>query len=207
MIMKYCAEMLSINKIRPVVLSVFVLFAASCAVDQMQTRQEESRMPVVSLDVDSDTEDDFNRAVSYLKDKEYDKAIPLLESIIKTEKRFAAPYVNLGMAYIHTGNNELAEKNLRSALDIDLGHAVANNELGQLYRKAGRFDDAKKAYENALVVHEAYLPARKNLGILCELYMRDFSCALEHFELYQKYAPDDKTINIWVADLKRRLGQ
>ena len=101
---------------------------------------------------------------------------------------------------------KLAEENLRKALDIDLGHPVANNELGLIYRKAGRFDDARKAYENALVVHPEYLPARKNLGILCEIYLRDLKCALDQYEQYQGYVPDDKTVNIWIADLKRRMG-
>lgn len=195
-----------INKL--LIFSSLALLLASCAIEQTkQEPEEEVKVEVTTLEVDEEVEDDFNRAVSYLKDKEFDKAIEILENIVKTETRLAAPYVNLGMAYMEKGDNKLAEKNLRAAVDIDLGHAVANNQLGQLYRKAGRFDDARKAYQNALAVHDDYLPARKNLGILCELYMRDLNCALDNYELYQKYAPDDKTVNIWITDLRRRLGR
>lgn len=160
-----------------------------------------------AADIDSDIQEDFQRAVAFLKDGKYDSAIEILRSVIEREQRFAAPFVNLGMAYIKQGDKKQAEENLRKALDIDLGHPVANNELGLLYRKEGRFEDARKAYENALVGHPDYLPARKNLGILCEIYLRDLNCALEHFEQYQKYVPDDKAVNIWVVDLQRRLGQ
>lgn len=158
-------------------------------------------------DVDSDVQQLFDQALGYLKQEKYDQAIELLEPLVEKEQRFAAPFVNLGMAYIKKGDTEKAEKYLRKALEIDLGHPVANNELGLIYRKQGRFEDARKAYENALAVHPNYLPALKNLGILCEIYLRDLACALEQFEKYQEYVPDDKTINIWVVDLRRRVGQ
>jgi tetratricopeptide (TPR) repeat protein len=174
--------------------------------------QKEAASPVLQQkltpsDVDSDTQDAFAEALVLLKDEKYDKAIEILKGLVEKEQRFAAPFVNLGMAYIKKGDNKTAEEYLTRALDIDLGHPVANNELGLIYRKSGRFEDARKAYENALVVHPDYLPARKNLGILCEIYLRDLNCALEQFEQYQQYVPDDKTINIWVTDLRRRTGQ
>ena len=188
-----------------IVLSMVLL---SCATGPVDKTGQAKAKPVVSLsDVDSDVIDDFDRALSFLKEGEFDKAIEILDRIVSSEQRFAAPYVNLGMAHIKKGDNKLGEENLRKALDIDLGHPVANNELGMLYRKAGRFDDAKKAYENALIVHPEYLPARRNLGILCEIYLRDLNCALQQYEKYQENAPDDKDINIWVTDLRNRLGQ
>lgn len=166
-----------------------------------------SQPSLTPADVDSDVQDAFSEALSLLKDEAYDRAIEILKQLVENEQRFAAPYVNLGMAYIKKGDNKAAEEYLMKALDIDLGHPVANNELGLIYRKSGRFEDARKAYQNALAAHPEYLPARKNLGILCEIYLRDLNCALEQFEQYQQYRPDDKTVNIWIADLKRRTGQ
>lgn len=157
--------------------------------------------------VDDDVRDDFEQALTLLKKEEYDKAIELLNKVIEAEKRLPAPYVNLGMAYIKKGDNKLAEESLHQALALDLAHPVANNELGLLYRKLGRFDDARKAYINALAEHPDYLPVRKNLAILCDIYMRDAQCALEQYEEYLKYAPEDKMVPIWIADLKRRMGQ
>ena len=169
-----------------------------------KTVKSEERQIVI---VDDDVRDDFEQALTLLKKEEYDKAIELLKKVIESEKRLPAPYVNLGMAYIKKGDNKLAEEYLHQALALDLAHPVANNELGLLYRKAGRFDDARKAYINALAEYPDYLPVRKNLAILCDIYMRDHQCALEQYEEYLKYAPEDKMVPIWIADLTRRMGQ
>ena len=135
------------------------------------------------------------------------QAIPVLNAVIEREKRLPAPYVNIAIAYNKLGDTKAAEENLISALKLDIGHPVANNELGLLYRKKGKFTAARVAYENAIKDHPEYLPAIRNLGVLCDLYMHDFDCALQQFEEYLESKPDDKTVAIWVADVKRRLGK
>mgnify|MGYP001824056300 FL=1 len=160
---------------------------------------------VQDVDVSSDVQKTFDQALQLLQEEQYDTAITLLNSVIEQEQRLTAPYINLAMAYRHTGNEKLAEENLLKALAIDQAQPVANNELGMLYRRQGRFDDAKKVYINALSEYPDYLPVIKNLGILCDIYMRDPHCALEQFEKYQQYAPEDKTVKIWIADLKTRI--
>lgn len=160
---------------------------------------------VQDVDVSSDVQQTFDQALQLLQDEQYDTAITLLNNVIEQEQRLTAPYINLAMAYRHTGNEKLAEENLLKALAIDQAQPVANNELGILYRKQGRFEDAKKVYINALSEYPDYLPVIKNLGILCDIYMRDPQCALEQFEKYQQYAPEDKTVKIWIADLKTRI--
>lgn len=157
--------------------------------------------------VDDVINEEFAQALALLKNNDYEAAITVLQRVVEKEKRFAAPFVNLGMAYARKGDHALAEETLRKALELQPGHAVANNELGVLYRKTGRFDEAKSAYERALAEQPAYLPARRNLGILCEIYLADLGCALQQYELYLQSMPDDKNVNIWVVELKRRMGQ
>jgi Tfp pilus assembly protein PilF len=157
------------------------------------------------VDVSSDVQRTFDQALLLLQEEQYDTAITLLNSVIEQEKRLTAPYINLAMAYRHTGNEKLAEENLLKALAIDQTQPVANNELGILYRKQGRFTDAKQVYVNALSEYPDYLPVIKNLGILCDIYMQDPQCALEQFEKYQQYVPEDKNVQIWIADLKTRI--
>lgn len=158
-----------------------------------------------TIEISADVAAAFDLALSHLKSKEYDEAISILEKIIEEEKRVPAPFVNLAMAYNKTGRPEKAEKYFLQALKIELTHPIANNQLGLLYRKKGRFNDAKKAYTNALTEYPEYLPIVKNVGILCELYMRDLPCALEYYEQYLDLQPDDKIMKIWVADLTRRV--
>lgn len=156
------------------------------------------------IEVDSSIKLMFTKALTHLQRQEYDEGIALLETVTAKERRLAAPYVNLGMAYSRTGNTKMAEYNFSKALRLDVGHAVANNELGLLYRRTGRFNAARTVYQNALVQHPDYLPARRNLGILCELYLRDFACALDQYQAYLEYAPDEETVARWALELKQR---
>jgi len=155
--------------------------------------------------VNSEVQQTFDQALQLLQAGEYDSAISLLNNVIEREKRLTAPYINLAMAHRHKGDDKEAEKYLLKALEIDQAEPVANNELGIIYRKQGRFSDAKNVYTNALAEYPDYLPVIKNLGILCDLYLRDAQCALEQFEKYREQVPDDKTIEIWIADLKTRM--
>ena len=155
--------------------------------------------------VASDVQRNFDQALQLLQAQQYDSAIELLNKVIEHEKRLTAPYINLAMAYRYKGDDKMTEEYLLKALEIDRAQPVANNELGILYRKQGRFADAKNVYTNALTDNPDYLPVIRNLGILCDLYLRDVQCALEQFEKYQEQVPDDKTIEIWIADLKTRM--
>jgi Tfp pilus assembly protein PilF len=158
-----------------------------------------------NIAVSSDIQKTFDQALELLQQEQYDTAITLLNSIVEREKRLTAPYINLAMAYRHKGDDKLAEENLLKALAIDSTQPVASNELGIIYRKQGRFADAKKVYVTALSEYPDNLPVIKNLGILCDIYMQDPQCALEQFEKYQQQVPDDKTIKVWIADLKARI--
>lgn len=189
------------------ILFLFLLFSGlmSCAVDTTK-KDEQTLAPKLELiDIDEDVEEDFDTALTHLKAAEYDEAIKLLKKVIAQEDRLPAPFVNLGMAYNAIGDVKNAEKYFLAALNVKLTHRVANNQLGLLYRKKGQFEDAKKAYTNALTEYPDYLPVIKNLGILCEIYMRDLTCALQQYEHYLDLQPDDKTMKIWVADLSRRI--
>ncbi len=156
----------------------------------------------------ADVSRDFDQAVLLLQHEKSTKntrqAIKLLNTVIAREKRLPAPYINLAIAYERLNNVKQAENMLISALKLEIGNPVANNELGLLYRKAGRFKAARVAYQNAIDAHSDYLPAKRNLGVLCDLYLHDYDCALQQFEDYVDIKPDKK-IAIWVADLKQRL--
>lgn len=165
------------------------------------------KKPMSPIDIDSDVELDFKNAIALMQEGKYAQAIPVLNTVIEREKRLPAPYVNVAIAHNKLGDTEAAEENLISALKLDIGHPVANNELGLLYRKKGKFKAARTAYKNAIKEHPDYLPAIKNLGVLCDLYMHDFDCALQQFEDYLELKPGDKTVAIWIADVKQRLGK
>ena len=186
-------------------ISLLIISLMSCVVESTKPSMQGEISKIENIEIDSDIEDDFNMALSYLKSEKYDEAIQLLKELIAKEQRVPAPFVNLGMAYDKKGEHDNAEKYFLLALGVDLTHPVANNQLGMLYRKKGKFNKSKKAYTNALTAHPDYLPLVKNYGILCELYLRDLPCALQQYEHYLSLQPESKTMKIWVADLSNRI--
>jgi tetratricopeptide (TPR) repeat protein len=150
---------------------------------------------------------DFDRAVAMLKDEDYDGAITLFEKVIEKSPGVTAPYIDIAIAYRSTGRPEQAEENLKTALELFPGHPVASNEYGLLYRGTGRFAEAREMYEKATARFPKYYPAHRNLGILCDLYLNDLACALEHYEIYSEARPEDEQVKLWVADLRARLGR
>jgi len=127
--------------------------------------------------------------------------------VIEGSPGVVAPYVNVAMAYVKIDKLEPAEKHLKTALDMVPDHPVVGNEYGLLLRKSGRFKEARDVYEMALKSYPEYFPIRRNLGILCDLYLNDQECALNQYEKYSEAMPDDEQIRIWIADLRMRLGR
>ena len=197
--------------LRAIFVYPFVLLLISCAGGDLKQDAETDTgvagKKKTHVKVDAGVSVDFNSAVMLLQQQEYERAITVLQSVIEREQRLPAPYVNIAIAYSRTSDLKAAEENLIKALKLDINHPIANNELGLLYRKAGKFNAARTAYENAIKEHPDYLPAKINLGVLCDLYMHDYQCALEQYEDYLDANPGNKNAEIWVADVKRRLGQ
>jgi Tfp pilus assembly protein PilF len=173
-------------------------------------RFEDGREGFIIMEVpqmDEASRRDFERAVAMLNEQDYGKAIELLEKVIEQSPGVTAPYINIAVAYEHIGKLEQAEGHLKTALSLFPGHPVASNQYGLLYRKTGRFAEARTIYEKALSSFPDYYPLHRNLGILCDLYVNDPGCALEHYEIYSEARPQNKQVKSWIADLRVRLGR
>jgi Tfp pilus assembly protein PilF len=150
---------------------------------------------------------DFERASALIKEAKYDKAIELLEKVIAQWPEMTAPHINVAIAYRQIDKPEQAEQHLKKALEAIPGHPVASNEYGLLLRKAGRFAESRLIYEKALAAFPEYYPIHRNLGILCDLYLKDSVCAVEHYEIYDRAMPKDPRVKLWLADLHTRSGK
>ena len=157
--------------------------------------------------VGGDVRAEYEIALSYLQQGRHDEGIALLEQVADAAPELSAPRIDLGVAQHRAGNLEAAEKHLLLAIESNPEQPVAHNELGIIYRKTGRFAEARKSYESALAVYPGFHYARRNLAILCDLYLADLDCALQNYEAYMKTVPSDEEASMWIADLRYRLDQ
>lgn len=157
--------------------------------------------------IGSNVRADYESALTLLEQGRHEQGVALLEAVAENAPQFSAPRIDLGVAYHRAGDLELAERNLLLALQQNFDHPIAHNELGIVYRKTGQFAKARKAYESALAIYPGYHFARRNLAILCDLYLADAECALEHYEAYMATVHDDDEASMWITDLRNRSGR
>jgi Flp pilus assembly protein TadD len=150
---------------------------------------------------------DFEDAVRSLHEGRLDEGIAGLEAVTEVAPGLTAAHVDLAIAYQRKGDLPRAEAAIARALETSPQHPVALNEHGLILRKTGRFPEARASYERALALQPSFLPARRNLAILCDLYLADRGCALAHYEAYAQSAPDDAQVAMWIADLRTRAEQ
>ena len=150
-------------------------------------------------------EADLQRALELMRRRQYDQAESLLKSIVNSRDRSTVTLLNLGITYGQLGKLPEAEQSLRQALEEDPANFIAYNELGIINRKAGRFQQARDAYERALMLRPDYALAHLNLGILCDMYLQNVACAIQHYRAYQQFGgSEDPPVDLWIDDLRRR---
>jgi Flp pilus assembly protein TadD len=114
------------------------------------------------------------------------------------------PFANLGLLYRNANQLPEAEAALAKATERARWDAATWTEYGITLRQAGKFAEARAAYEKALEANPSYAPAHRNLGVLLDLYLDDPVTAQNELEAYKQLTGEDKPVSSWIAELRSR---
>lgn len=195
-------------------LPAFALVVSACTAtgpavtpSRVEIEQEVGFTITEKARVSSSVRTEYSEALALLEQGHHDRGVAMLEAVVQAAPRLSAPRIDLGVAYHRAGDLEAAERNLLQALEVSPDHPIAHNELGIVYRKAGRFAEARQSYQSALAIYPGYHYARRNLAVLCDLYLADLTCALDNYTAYMATVPGDEEASIWIADIRMRIGE
>jgi tetratricopeptide (TPR) repeat protein len=142
----------------------------------------------------------------------YDQAIPEYREVLGLEPRRPGVHYRLGRALMgrfwqrHSPDDPpAAEKEFEQELQIDPGNANSAYELGEMRRKARRFDEAQQYFEQALQYYPDFPEAQLGLSaVLLEKKMPDQ--ALIHARRAVAAEPENEVAWYRLAQIQRVLG-
>jgi tetratricopeptide (TPR) repeat protein len=147
---------------------------------------------------------EFTRALTMMRGGDATQGILEMQVLTQSYPDLSGPYANLGI--LHRNANQLAESEaaLAKATERAPWDAQTWSEYGITLRQAGKFPEARAAYDHAIEANPSYAPAHRNLGVLLDLFLDDPMTAQTELETYKTLTGEDKPVSGWLAELRAR---
>ncbi len=137
----------------------------------------------------------FNDGLTKIKDKDYKGALADFETALKFDKDYRI-YYQIGVAQENLNNNEAAISAFKSTIELNPKFDVVYNNMGNIYYKTGKYQDAIDNYEKVLSSSQNSMLKNSvkfnialsyfNLGTAAEK-ARDSKKAIDYYEKSVKY--------------------
>ncbi len=152
----------------------------------------------------------YNVGYAYAQKKEYDKAEEAFKKSIELKADYVEAYNGLATIYNAQKKFEDAQAASQKAAELAAagGAAAGGGGVDALYNQgviawnAGKAEDAKKAFEEALKADPKHANSHYQLA-MCFINLGKLAEAIASFESYLQYAPDGQ----YAAQVKAMLPQ
>lgn len=147
---------------------------------------------------------DFIIGTAYMKNKEFDKALPALKSALEKEPRNLGTLNSLGTCYMATGNAAQAIVTYERALEINPKAPMAYYNIGSAYQILQNHDKAIEYLKKALEIDEdeSFLVALA----MSEVKLGQYENALKHYKQLSLLYPSKENYKYNVVTCYEALG-
>lgn len=146
----------------------------------------------------------MNEAAELLLAGQKDTALARYQAVQQAAPKHVSAWLNAALIKREQKKLDEALQLIESSLQHQPNEARALTLKGVVLREQGKIADAKAAYLAAVQANDNYAPAHRNLAVLADLYLDEPQLALRHMERYASLVGDDKQVNAWVTELRRR---
>jgi len=161
-----------------------------------------------SMETATDADAEFQAALQLMESGDWHGAADRLSAIVAAKPRLSGAWTNLGIARIKIGDAAGAEEAFKRAIEMNANQLVAYNELGILYRRSGRLEEAAAIYNEGLRIKPDAEEIHWNLGVLYDRYLPNPAQALFHYERYRQLTQsEDRQLLAWISELRGKTSQ
>jgi Flp pilus assembly protein TadD len=186
------------NRVLSLTAMVFFLTLLTNGCSSMQS----SNAPARKAEPSADVARQYRQAVTLMQQEQWRAAVDMFEAITVKQPALSGPWLNLGIAYTKRGNSQGAEDAFKHAINVNIAHVEAYNQLGILYRRTGRPGEAQLIYDTALKLDPDNTSLHWNLAILQDTVLPDPRKALLHYQRYQQLTgSDNPQLQSWINTL------